>query len=148
MTSDPAQSNLHVNGPPRPDGYPPAPRRRWPAAPAVAAATALALAVLLAACGSSSTSAPTSAQVKKETCKQVEAVLSDGPEPEADPVGYAQAQVLPLRQIDTTDAKLHQAIDTLAAAYQAFSSSDGASSKSTVSAARKTIERLCPGIEL
>jgi hypothetical protein len=146
MTSDPAPTNLHMNGPPRPDRHPSAPRR-WTAPAAVA--TALALAALLAACGSSSTSTLSSAQVKQQTCKQLEAVLSDGPEPEADPVGHAQAQVLPLRQIDTSDARLHQAIDTLASAYQAFSSSDGrGSAKSAVSSATKAIEHLCPGIEL
>ncbi len=41
------------------------------------------------------------ARRSKQTCKQVEAVLSDGPDPEADPVGYAQAQILPLREIHT-----------------------------------------------
>jgi hypothetical protein len=122
----------------------------------VAVAIAIALAVLLGACGSSSKPAPSSAQgapqsaqVKKQTCKQVEAALSDGPEPQADPVGYAQAQVLPLHQIYTSDGTLRQAIGTLAGAYQAFSSTHGASqAKSAVSAASKTIERLCPGIEL
>jgi predicted component of type VI protein secretion system len=118
--------------------------RRW----ARGVTAALALMVLLAACGSSPKPATTSAQVEKQTCQQVEAALSDGPDPEADPVGHAQAQVLPLRQIHTTDGALHQAIDSLAAAYQAFSSTNGASqSKSAVSTASKTIERLCPGIE-
>jgi hypothetical protein len=110
---------------------------------------AVAFAVLLGACGSSSKPAPSSAQVKKQTCKQVEAALSDGPEPQADPVGYAQAQVLPLRKIRTTDGPLHQAIYILAGAYQAFSSTHGASqAKGAVGAASKTIEHLCPGIEL
>ena len=109
---------------------------------------ALLLVALLAGCGSSS-KATTSAQVKTQTCKQVQAVLSDGPEPEADPVGYAQAQVLPLRQIHTTDAKLGAAIDGLASAYRELSSSDGSgSAKSAVSAASKTLKTLCPGIEL
>ena len=40
-------------------------------------------------------------------------MLSNGPDPDADPVGYAQAQILPLREIDTSDANLHQAIDAL-----------------------------------
>jgi hypothetical protein len=102
--------------------------------------------VLLGACGSSSKTTSSSAQVKKETCQQVEAVLSDGPEPEADPVGYAQAQVLPLHQIHTTDVKLHQAIDSLASAYQVFSSSNGSSSaKRAVTAASKPIDAICPG---
>jgi len=100
------------------------------------------------ACGSSSKPALSSAQVKKQTCQQVEAALSDGPDPEADPVGHAQAQILPLREIHTADGTLQQAIDTLAAAYQSFSSSDGSSAaKSAVSAASKTIEHLCPGLE-
>ena len=109
---------------------------------------AMTLVVLLVACGSSSKLAPPSAQVKKQACKQVEAALSDGPDPEADSVGHAQAQILPLREIHTTDGTLHQAIDILAAAYQVFSSTHGASqAKSAVSAASKTIEHLCPGIE-
>jgi hypothetical protein len=108
---------------------------------------AMALMVLLGACGSSKL-APSSAQVKMQTCKQIEAALSDGPDPEADPIGHAQAQILPLREIHTTDGTLHQAIDVLVAAYQAFSSTHGASqAKSAVSAASKTIEHLCPGIE-
>lgn len=109
---------------------------------------ALVLAVLLAACGSSSSKPLPSAQVKQKTCKQVEAALSDGPDPEADPVGHAQAQILPLREIHTTDTRLASAISDLAAAYQKFSSTNGASqANSAVSAATKTIERLCPGIE-
>jgi hypothetical protein len=101
-----------------------------------------------AACGSSSKPALSSAQVKEQTCQQVEAALSDGPDPEVDPVGHAQAQILPLREIHSTDGTLQQAIDTLAAAYQSFSSSGGSSAaKSAVSAASKTIEHLCPRLE-
>ena len=114
---------------------------------AVAMAMAMALTLLLCACGSSKP-ALSSAQVKKQTCKQVEAVLSDGPDSEADPVGHAQAQILPLRAIHTADVILHRAIDTLAAAYQSFSSTDGSgAAKSAVSTASKTVEHLCPGIE-
>jgi hypothetical protein len=103
---------------------------------------------LLAACGSSSKPTVSSAQVKKQTCKHLEAVLSDGPEPEADPVGYAQAQILPLRQIHATDVKLAGAIMALASAYQEFSSSNGSKhAKEAVSAATSTLETLCPGIE-
>jgi len=114
----------------------------------VAVAMAMMLVVLLAACGASPKSEPSSAQVKKQTCKQVEAALSDGPDPQADPVGHAQAQILPLREIHTTEGRLRRAIATLAGAYQAFSSTHGASrAKSAVSAASKMIEHLCPGIE-
>jgi predicted Zn-dependent protease len=105
------------------------------------------LVVLLAACGSSSKSTSSIAQVKKQACQQVEAALSDGPEPEADPVGHAQAQILPLRQIHTTDQKLRAAIGDLASAYQAFSSSNGSTeAKSAVAAASKKVEVICPGV--
>ena len=124
-----------------------------PARIASAAACAAFLTIAIAACGSSSSSsqAATSAVLGssvQQDCTTIGDILSDGPDPDADSVGYAQAQVLPLRQIHTSDAKLHQSIDTLASAYQAFSSSNGSSSaKSAVSAASKTIEHLCPGIE-
>lgn len=105
------------------------------------------LGVGIAACGSSHSSTSSSSASVKQTCKQVEAVLSDGPDPEADPVGHAQAQVLPLSQIHTSDEKLHQAIDRLASAYRAFSAGNGSSSaRSAVSLASKAIEGICPEV--
>jgi hypothetical protein len=100
---------------------------------------------LLSACGSSSATA-SSAEVK-QTCKQVEAVLSDGPEREADPLGYAQAQILPLRQIRTSDKTLHEAIDDLAAAYRAFSAGRRVerASSAAVTAAAGRVDAICPG---
>jgi predicted Zn-dependent protease len=105
----------------------------------------LLICALLGACGSSSSTA-SSAEVKR-TCKQVEAVLSDGPEPAADPVGYAQAQILPLRQIRTSDGKLQEAIHRLAAAYQAFSADNRIqhAANSAVTAAVHGVNALCPG---
>jgi hypothetical protein len=147
MTSDAATSQL-----PHKQGTPPSPEDscatvRWQRPTAVA--TALLLTALLAACGSSHSSPSTSsasAQVK-QTCRQIEGVLSNGPDPEADPVGYAQAQILPLRQIDTSNEQLHEEIDGLASAYEAFSATKGASSaKTAVSAASKALENICPGV--
>jgi hypothetical protein len=116
---------------------------------ALLALLAVAAATLLTACGYSSktTSSSANANVKKETCQQVEAVLSDGPDPEADPVGYAQAQVLPLRQIHTSDEKLHEAIDRLASVYETFSDRNGVShsAKSAVTAAADRVNAICPG---
>ena len=108
----------------------------------------MALAVLLGACGSSSTSLSTSSIAEvKQTCRQVQAVLSDGPEPQADPVGYAQAQVLPLRQIRTSDRSLREAIDGLASAYESFAADNGGrSSKSAVNAAVNRVNAICPGV--
>jgi hypothetical protein len=114
----------------------------------VAVATAMALMVLLGACGSSSASLSRSSRTEvKQACRQVQAVFSDGPEPQADPVGYAQAQVLPLRQIRTSDKGLREAIDGLASAYESFSADNGGrSSKSAVNAAIDRVDAICPGV--
>ena len=113
---------------------------------------ALVLVVLLVcAC---STSAPStakatasSAAATANTCQQVSAVLSDGPDPDADPVGYAEAQVIPLRRINAPDQALRGAIGQLADAYQQFFASNGKSSnaKEAIAAASKKLNSLCPG---
>jgi hypothetical protein len=86
------------------------------------------------------------APVPAATCQAVAAVLSDGPDPSVDPVGYAEAQVLPLRQITTSDAALRTAILQLSSAYESLYKSNGSKTSSQlVSAAAKKIVRYCPG---
>ena len=105
--------------------------------------------LLVGACASSapSASARASAPTVASTCQQVGAVLSDGPDPDADPVGYAEAQILPLRQISVSDQALRTAINQLADAYQQFYASNGKSSdaKEAVAAASKKLNSTCPG---
>lgn len=105
------------------------------------------LAALLSGCGSGASAQPPSkSSTVKTTCQQVSAVLSDGPDPGADPVGYAFAQVLPLRQLHTSDGSLQTAIDDLATAYQAFYSSKGdKASAKAVSKASDKVNAICPG---
>ena len=113
---------------------------------AVLSGLTLSLAVpLVSACSSSTPHA--SAPATASTCQQVSAVLSDGPDPDADPVGYAEAQILPLRQISAPDQPLHAAITQLADAYQQFFASDGKSSnaKEAVSVAGNKLNSICPG---
>jgi hypothetical protein len=107
----------------------------------ICASTALAL----SACSSSGNAALAAASAK--TCDQVSAVLSDGPDPTQDPVGYAEAQILPLRQLHAADAQLRTAITKLASAYAEFFASDGKSATATsdVVAATKHMNALCPG---
>jgi len=116
---------------------------RWPRASAVGAA--LLSAAALAACGSST--AESSLAEAAQTCRKIEAVLADGPEPVADPVGYAEAQVLPLRQIHTPDRPLQESIYALASAYEAFSAANGQDKRAhaSVSAASRSINAICPG---
>jgi hypothetical protein len=88
----------------------------------------------------------TAVPVPAATCQTVAAALSDGPDPSADPVGYAEAQVLPLRQITTSDAALGTAILQLSSAYESFYKSNGSKASSQlVSAAAKKIDQYCPG---
>jgi hypothetical protein len=102
----------------------------------------------LVACGSAGSSAPPSSSASAVTCQRITAVLSDGPDPDADPVGYAFAQILPLQQIKSpSDAALQGAIDDLASAYQDFYQSNGASpsAKNAVNQASEKLDTLCPG---
>jgi hypothetical protein len=114
----------------------------------IPAAAALALcAGLLAACGSSSPTAPSASPAAQTACLHVSGALSDGPDPDADPVGYAEAQILPLHQIHTSDKAIGSAISRLASAYAQFYDDNGTKAgKSSVKAAAKTINELCPGV--
>jgi hypothetical protein len=108
------------------------------------------LAVTVAACGSASSQ--TSSDVSlgsaiQQDCTSVADVLADGPDSDADPVGYAEAQVMPLRQLTISDATLHRAVLTLASAYETFStsrSSTRAASGAAVTKAENEVNKICP----
>ncbi|HUA28294.1 MAG TPA: hypothetical protein VMC03_05375 [Streptosporangiaceae bacterium] len=121
---------------------------------AVVGMTLIGLTASLTACSSGTASSRPAAAAKRatsaavrSTCSQVTAVLSDGPDPDSDPVGYAEAQILPLGQIHTTDAALRSAIGRLASAYKSFFASNGTSgsAKLAVAAASKQVNAICPG---
>jgi hypothetical protein len=122
----------------------PAPRAAGPA-PGFALAVSLAAALVLAAC--SSGRAVSAAPASSTACAQISAALSDGPDPGADPVGYAEAQIRPLRAIRTGDTALHAAISRLASAYAAVYDTDGKSAAAAraVTAASKKVNDICPG---
>jgi hypothetical protein len=111
-----------------------------------AALLVLCAGLVLSACGSSP-SATNHAKVVKAACLKVAADLSDGPDPTADPVGYAEAQILPLSQIKVHDAVLQNAIHYLDVEYKLFYQTNGApASKRAVTAALKIINVYCPSI--
>jgi hypothetical protein len=94
-----------------------------------------------------SSNGPTSTADAAATCQKVAAALSDGPDASVDPVGFAEAQVIPLRQITTSDAPLRTAILQLSAAYESFfEDNDPKASSAAVRAASKTIDHYCPGV--
>jgi hypothetical protein len=123
-------------------------RRGLIRASAGTAAAFLALAV--AACGSASSQTPSTVSLgsaAQRDCTSVADVLADGPDPGADPVGYAEAQVLPLRRLTINDATLHHAVLTLASAYATFSASGTstrASSARAVTTAENEVNKICP----
>jgi hypothetical protein len=93
------------------------------------------------------TSPKSKANVVHSACQKVTAVLSDGPDPSADPVGYAEAMILPLGQIKTSDPELQTAIDYLDTTYRLFYETNGShASAKTVRAARRFVAVYCPGI--
>ena len=107
--------------------------------------------LLLGACGSSTASSTASSNAgtvaASGACTQVSAALSDGPDPDADPIGYAQAQILPLHQISTSNDRLRTDIDGLAVAYQAVvATNNSAAAKQAVARASNKVDALCPGV--
>ena len=83
----------------------------------------------------------------QQTCQQVSAVLSEGPDPDADPLGHAQAQILPLEQVHASDQALSKAISALASAYSRYIGANGTgkAAKSALTAAINRINSLFPG---
>jgi len=113
---------------------------------AAAAIAMLALATMVSACGSSThPTAAAAAPVAESACQQVGDALSDGPDPDADPVGYAEAQIQPLRQIHAGRPVLAQAITTLAGACSSYYAANGTgAAKTALNTAIKKINKLCP----
>jgi hypothetical protein len=99
----------------------------------------LTCALALSACGS-----PTALQ---SACNKVSAVLSDGPSPQADPVGYAEAQMGPLLLVNAPTKALRSALEDLSAAYvQYFTTNGDAASKRLLSRASEQLSDVCPGV--
>jgi hypothetical protein len=114
----------------------------------LALALGLGVVPLLAACGSASAHTPAvGSSAISASCADVGAALSDGPDPDADPVGYAEAQIKPLRAIKTADPALRTAISDLAAAYARVYRSNGKSATATKAAATasRKVNAICPG---
>lgn len=105
------------------------------------------IALALSACGSSSPASSSSLSARQQGCTAVSDVLADGPDPDADSVGYAEAQVLPLAQLNLADTTLAHAVRQMDAAYKSFSSTNGAKGTPaavSVSAAEKAVNAICP----
>jgi hypothetical protein len=129
----------------------PPPGQRGPARGASRLALAVALgaaaALALSACGGAAAPAAAGGAATSRACTQIGAVLADGPDPDADPAGYAEAQILPLRQLRIPGQPLRAAVGQLDAAYQRLFASNGTSAAAAraVAAASKKVNAICPG---
>jgi hypothetical protein len=112
--------------------------------------TSVALAVpVLAACSSGASGGGASqAQAPAAVCQKVLGVLADGPDPDADPVGYALSQIGPLGQIHTSDHSLAQQLSDLIAADHALVNANGSDHAATKSIAKDDadLNKVCPGV--
>jgi hypothetical protein len=101
-------------------------------------------ALVLGACGSSGSAQASTAT--SQACQQVSAILSDGPDPTADPVGYAEAQPLYLHKVHTSDPALRTAIDERDVAYQQMVATNGsATATAAQTKASNRLNAICPG---
>jgi len=101
----------------------------------------------LTGCGGNSPANASATSATQRACTNVTNVLANGPDPDADSVGYAEAQVLPLSQLSISKGSLHKAVARLDMAYREFSSNNGADSATyavRVSAAEKALNKICP----
>jgi acyl CoA:acetate/3-ketoacid CoA transferase alpha subunit len=107
----------------------------------------------LAACSSGSSSGSGSsasggaAIAPAALCEQLNGVFSDGPDPDADPVGYALSQIMPLQGLHTSDSSAMATVSSLADADQALVNANGAdkSATATIKHDDAALDRVCPG---
>lgn len=79
-------------------------------------------------------------------CARVAATLADGPDPSADPVGHAEAQIIPLRKIHSSDPALQAALRGLDSGYARLYETNGAKrAERLLSRAVQIMNGICPG---
>jgi hypothetical protein len=88
------------------------------------------------------------AKAPAAVCQQLDGILSDGPDPGADPVGYALSQIRQLRALRSSDTALDATTLKLAEADQVFVNAAG-NDKAAAAAIKKddaAINTACPGV--
>jgi hypothetical protein len=81
-------------------------------------------------------------------CQTLNGIFSDGPDPDADPVGYALSQIRPLEAIHTADDSVSAALTKLIAADRALVQSNGIdpAARSAIKTADASVNDSCPGV--
>jgi hypothetical protein len=106
-------------------------------------------AALLAGCGSSSSgaAAPSGEAVPAaDVCVQVADVVGNGPFPDFDPAGYAEAQYRPLAAVKADKPGLQAALKQRLTAYpHEFVHGVTKQTKSGVKSGQRAVNSVCPG---
>ena len=104
--------------------------------------------LLAAACGAGGPGGGAPMAAPAALCQKLMAVLSDGPDPGADPVGYALSQIQPLGQIHTSDGPVGATLSSLIAADRALVRTDGGghAAKKAIARAFDALNASCPGV--
>jgi hypothetical protein len=81
-------------------------------------------------------------------CKKLHGIFSDGPDPDADPVGYALSQIKPLSAVHTSDHAASTVLTKLVAADRALYTSNGSdpAAKEEIKKADAQVNKSCPGV--
>jgi hypothetical protein len=88
------------------------------------------------------------AKAPSGVCQQLNAVFSDGPDPDADPVGYALSQILPLRDLHSSDTDLMATVSKLETDDEDLVKANGADKLAAAAIKKddKAINSACPGV--
>jgi hypothetical protein len=115
----------------------------------VALASVAVAAPLWSACSSSSSGGGRAAKPPAALCQKLGGIFADGPDPDADPVGYALAQINALASIRTTNYAVRAAVTKLVPADRALVSSNGSDHAATATIKKEdaALNRSCPGVD-
>jgi hypothetical protein len=98
----------------------------------VALASAIVAAPLWAATSGAGARTLHAAKAPASLCENLSGIFSNGPDPDADPVGYALSQIKPLGDVHTSDHAVHSDLTKLIAADRALVASGGSGHRATV----------------
>ena len=112
------------------------------------ASVALAIPLWGAWAGGGPAGASTHSKAPATLCRTLNGIFSDGPDPDADPVGYALSQIRSLGAIHTSDHTLGAAVTKLVASDKAFVRSTGSdrAAKKTIKREDAAVHAACPGV--
>jgi hypothetical protein len=81
-------------------------------------------------------------------CRKLNGIFSNGPDPDADPVGYALAQIKPLGAVHTSDHAISAVLTKLVAADRSLFTSNGSdhAAKKEIKKADAQVNKACPGV--